>query len=550
MQQYLISRPEGIAMLVALAVGILLWRFGSAFEQRMVDSFTLRRPANWYTYLLVSLFGGLAPAAASFLLGKPQPIIHDEFNHLLVADTLGAGKLSYPSHPLWTFFESMHLCQTPAVFSRFPPGQGLALAIGNVLGGDPIVGVWLIAAGMTFSLFWAIRAFVPNAIALITTIIVFSHVMILSYWAQGYMGGGLAVIGGAIVVGSWRRLSEHSSFSLGLLLTLGLGILAFSRPFEGVLLFVPISAQLLYWLFKKARPNLGAAAKGFACGAVVIIASLACYNLGTTGKVTTHPYTLYSTRYESTPTFVWQEKKPPIKFRHPEMAAAEVFFSQSYDMHRKSIRDFLTANKGKLNFAIRFFLSPVALIGLLFAIPSFRRPSHLLLLTMLALGALGMAGLFFFFTHYVAPFVVVLAVLVATGYWRLSKVRFRGRPIGAIIVSVLIIVPLVAVVLECRERLNSSLPTPFLVQKSKLEDELSAGGSSRHLVFVRYGEEHSFHFEWVYNKADLKNAPVIWAHDMGDSMNRELIDFEKDRKVWLFRVESDFSRTDFQPYSP
>ena len=43
--------------------------------------------------------------------------------------------------------------------------------------------------------------------------------------------------------------------------------------------------------------------------------------------------------------------------------------------------------------------------------------------------------------------------------------------------------------------------------------------------------------KWVYNSADLPNAPVIWAREMDPAHNRELLDYYKDRTVWLVQPD-------------
>jgi len=56
----------------------------------------------------------------------------------------------------------------------------------------------------------------------------------------------------------------------------------------------------------------------------------------------------------------------------------------------------------------------------------------------------------------------------------------------------------------------------------------------RQLVILHYGQDHTpFFNEWVYNRADLNSAKVIWARDMGPAKNQELIDYYKQRRVWL-----------------
>ena len=64
----------------------------------------------------------------------PQPRIVDEFSHLLLADTLSHGRLTNPTHPLWTHFETIHEIQRPTYNSMYFPLQGAFLATGEVAG--------------------------------------------------------------------------------------------------------------------------------------------------------------------------------------------------------------------------------------------------------------------------------------------------------------------------------------------------------------------------------------------------------------------------------
>ena len=61
--------------------------------------------------------------------------------------------------------------------------------------------------------------------------------------------------------------------------------------------------------------------------------------------------------------------------------------------------------------------------------------------------------------------------------------------------------------------------------------------ADRHLILVRYGHGHSPQEEWVYNRADIDNARVVWARTMNPDEDRKLLDFFKDRRAWLLTVE-------------
>ena len=72
----------------------------------------------------------------------------------------------------------------------------------------------------------------------------------------------------------------------------------------------------------------------------------------------------------------------------------------------------------------------------------------------------------------------------------------------------------------------------------------------RHLVLVRYGPQYprSPFIEWVYNDADIDGAKVVWARDMDSAHNHELLEYFKDRHVWLVKLEKGYSSPKLVPY--
>jgi hypothetical protein len=63
-----------------------------------------------------------------------------------------------------------------------------------------------------------------------------------------------------------------------------------------------------------------------------------------------------------------------------------------------------------------------------------------------------------------------------------------------------------------------------------------------HLIVVRYGPGHLIHDEWVYNRADIDAARIVWAREMGPAADRSLLDHYAKRHVWLLTVDGDAPR--------
>jgi hypothetical protein len=490
----------------------------------------------------------LGCAAVGLFLGMPEPAIHDEFSYLLSADTFLHGRLTNPQHPHWHFFETIHVIHEPTYQSKYMPGQGLVLALGRLVAGDAIVGTWLCVAAACAATAWMLQGWLPPRWALVGGLLAALRMGVVGYWAQSHWGGALPALGGALVFGALPRILRAPSTGAALAMGAGLAATASSRPFEGAVAALPVAAALAWRLLARPRPFprrdwlLRAAAPIALCLAATA-GGIATYNAAVTGSAVRLPYFEHQRQYARISQFLWGTPPPRPEYRHESM---RIFFEEDerpvWERQRTPWR-FLAEGAWKVLKANDTPLGVLMYPVIALAAALWRRRRLRLPLGSLGLLWLSMAGLTVVMSHYMAPATACGFLAATLAVRHLSTMRVRGRRLRGLALA---LVAGSAALLVYRATQHAG-GDPFGRVRAHYVQELEDRPGD-HLVFVRYGQVHISHNEWVYNGADIDRQRVVWARDMGSVRNRDLLGYYPGRTAWLMTVNRDEDPPDLGPY--
>jgi hypothetical protein len=535
-------------LLLAVAFAVLPLTSYPAFDRvlKAIDAIASRPALAVALCAALSFFGSIAVALT---VAWPVPRVHDEFSYLLAADTFAHGRLSNPTHPLWQHFESFHIFHEPTYASKYPPAQGAVLALGIVLAGEPLVGVWLSGALMCGAICWLLYGVVSERWALLGGIAATLQIGIATKWTQTYWGGALAATGGALMLGGAFRLVRHARPRDAAVLATGLVLLASSRPFEGAIASLAATLFVLQAMVKDRSRMLRALRPALPILAAFSFA-MAAYNHAVVGRWWLPPYIHHDLVYGVPSTVSFLSSRSPNELRHEEMrrfyrreideavvAGVEGSFTAE-DQPPPSRAPSTALEHENLRMLNDFFLGRAMLLPFLLGmIAALSRPDGRVLLATIGLGLVTLISLRYFHLHYLAPTTGAVFAVVTMGLERFETWQSRGRRVGSAIC-----VATLAAVLFGLSRDIEYLPDVHTAWGYDLTGPHRAGivktllaSPDRDLVIVRYGPNHVLHHEWVYNDADIDASEIAWARDMGSARNHQLLEYFRDRRIWLYR---------------
>jgi len=372
----------------------------------------------------------LARVALLPWLHVPQPKVHDEFSYLLAGDTFAHGRLANPPHPLSIFFDTFHVIQHPTYASMYPPAQGMALAVGKLLG-QPWIGVLLSVAAMCMAFTWMLQAWVPPQWALLGGVLVWARFGVFSYWMNSYWGGAVAATGAALVLGALPRIWDRQKLRDAIIFGLGAAVLAVSRPLEGSIFCFPFGVALLWWALRMDAPARGVALRRIVMPIAVILVCaagfVAFYNFHVTGSPVVFPHFIEQ-KMITTAIFLWQHDKPPIPYANPQFD--DFYHNFMPSLYQTSWPAAVGQWWYKAGDFWEFFLGPALSVPFL-ALPwLLKAPRNRLLLIQAALSALGLWIVVYYHAHYAAPLMATVFVLLMQCMRALRRLRLFERPIG------------------------------------------------------------------------------------------------------------------------
>jgi hypothetical protein len=494
--------------------------------------FAQRRGRACVAVFLMSFLGRIA-----LLPIEPfrTPNIHDEFSYLLASDTFAHGRLTNPTPPLWRHFEAFYVLMQPTFTSKYGAAQPLFMAFGQRFLGTPRAGILLSMALAAASLCWMLQAYLPPDWALLGGLLAVVRISWFSYFGNSYWGGSVAILGGCLLFGAAARLGRARRAGDGLLLALGLLLLANARPFEGVLVSLPICLYTVWVLFRKR-----AQARIWLPGMVLLLVGAACtgyYFHRVTGDFT-FPWVVYWRQWSICPPFLFGKPNYSVHYQFRD----QLLYNRDYEMapyvSSRTEGNFVVGLAVKGIYQWLFFVFPALTLALIGLIPTLRGSKYRVLSYTLAFVCPGFLAETWLQAHYVAVATGILYLILLNGLrwmWvhgrhRVLWLKLLRGTLAAVIVMFLV---RLMVVPEDTFPPNWASQTGDIPGYQDIQRMMEAK-KGKQLVIVRYRPDHFWGYSWINNGYDIPTQHVIWARDMEpEESNLPLLCAFKDRQIWL-----------------
>jgi hypothetical protein len=330
---------------------------------------------------------------------------------------------------------------------------------------------------------------------------------------------------------------------------IGLVVLMNTRPLEAMILGVVIAISIFGCAVVKHRVQPSLAAERIVLPIALVmsaaVGAMAYYNWRVTGSAWQVPYILHIKTYGTPQGFFWQKPFYVSEFRYPEIRD-EYLRQRALHARRSSLASLARATIGRLRTGWAFYFGFLLSIPLIFLIWAARRRKVQLALLVLVPFALVQVTYHGFFPHFAAPVTGILVLLTVQCWRHLRLWSLGGGKAGLFLARTLPLAMLAAIAILVVGRSVEAMAPPSLARLSWMCKQEFSGPTTRgamlrqlqhsggkHLVFVRYQPGHHPDNEWVYNRADIDRADVVWAREWKEESNRRLKEYFTGRRIWI-----------------
>jgi hypothetical protein len=352
-------------------------------------------------------------------------------------------------------------------------------------------------------------------------------------------------------MGSLPRILARKTWLSTLPLGAGLTLFMLTRPYEGCMVSLPAVLVLLWNLRPAGWKYITVLASVPLLILIVTFAWLCYYNWRGTGHPLLFPYIVNYRQYHITGPFLFSCVRPIPTYHHDSMKSFYIKWELgSYQTIRKHPLAFF---RRKLKVYCHAFILGngfLLLLGLATLMRSGRR---------LHLAPLAACSGFFLelvlmawapYPQYGAPAAALFLLLIAFGISSLRNIECSGFSGKDLVRGWMLAQVLLAASIFYQHWIKDSVPPAHWfyvsVERPRIETIL-LNHPGKHLCLVKYSPDHSGVEEWVYNRADLGEARIIWARSMDVETDRKLIAAFPGREVWLLTPDSPSQK--LVPYS-
>jgi hypothetical protein len=323
------------------------------------------------------------------------------------------------------------------------------------------------------------------------------------------------------------RLYGHGARLAWLPIAGGVFLLANSRPFEGAVAAIPAALLVAIALRRQWRrwwPAAGALTLALAAGAF----ATAAYNRAVTGDPLQLPYQLHIAKSGMDAASPYVAPPPPVRYSSPVLAS-----HLGKDFRRPRTWGAALAKGGSSFARMTYFVGGLPLLVFfvlaLCRLPRERRhtPWKVFALLCCVLPAALHSVTAWWGPHYSAAATGPVLLLALLGMREASAMPWRGRRLGPWLAAAAIFVRVPLTVAELPAfRTHPDASSHFVRQ---LERSFATSGR-RGLVVV--DDRLRADSEWVFNRADLDSAPLLWIQDLGPTVTREVAAAYAPREVY------------------